>query len=156
MTVKNFNFGARKHAPKPKAAKDEPPIPFTLEDGGPVYHMQGAIDETRYSAMSLLFTRAESKQDAQSQVDYTLTMLDMLFTEETVTALLARVADPEDYFNGEMLGELVEKATEEHSGARPTTSSRTSSGTRRPTGAKSTGRSSSKASTGGRSRSTGS
>lgn len=154
MSVKNFNFGARKHVPKPKPANEAERIPFTLEEGGPVYHMHGSIDENRYSAVSLLFSRAEAKEDGQGQIDHMVTMLEMLFTDETVTALLKRLADPGDYFNGDLLGELVEKATEEHSGDRPTTSPRTSSGSRRPAGRKSTGSSSSKASTSGRSRST--
>ena len=156
MTVKNFNFGARKHAPKPKAAKPAAPIPFTLEEGGPVYHMQGSIDENQVSAVSLLFGRAESRADGHAQIRHMVEMLDALFTGDTVTALLKRIADPEDYFTNEMLGELVEGAIEEHSGGRPTTSPRTSSGTRRTTGRKSTASSSSRVKTSGRSRSTGS
>lgn len=152
--VKNFNFGAR-HAPKPPDTPPEPDIPFTLEEGGPVYHMRGEIDHHRTSVLRLLFTRADARGDDKMATQRTTEMLETLFTPDTVDALLARLADPEDYFDEALFKELVEKVLEEaHTGGRPTTPPRTSSASRRRTGGKSTGSSSSKASTSGRSRST--
>lgn len=154
--VLNFDFGARKHAPKPKKAKPEPDIPFTLETGGPVYHMRAEIDHEQAGVLSTVFGRAKERGDREAVDEYTQRMLDMLFTEKTVDALLLRMADPDDHFSKDNFYELMERAVQEHSGGRPTTSPRTSSRSRRQTGAKSTGSSSSKGSTSGRSRSTGS
>jgi hypothetical protein len=151
--VKNFDFGARKHAPK-STKSQEPDIPFTLEEGGPVYHMRGEVNDKRVSVLRLLFARASDRGDDKAAAKHTTEMLECLFTPETVDALLARMVDPDDYFNDALFKELMEKAVEVHAGGRPTTSSRTSSGSRRQTGRKSTASSSSKASTSGRSRST--
>lgn len=151
--VKNFDFGARKHAPKSKKST-VPDKPFTLEKDGPVYHMRGDIDYKKASVMALLFTRAEDRGNAAAAVKHTQSMLEMLFTPETVDALLTRLVDPDDYFSQDLFDELIESCVAEHSGGRPTRSSRTSSAPRRRTGAKSTVSSSSTASTSGRSRST--
>lgn len=150
--VKNFDFGARKHAPK-ATGKKLPDIPFTLETDGPIYHMRGDVDPGQVSVLALLFARATERGDDKAIAEHTGRVLDAMFTPETVDALLLHLADPQHFFNEDMFMELVESFVSEQA-ARPTTSPRTSSRSRRPSGTKSTASSSSKGRTSGNSRST--
>lgn len=129
MTVKNFNFAARKQAAKKKpGAKARKDIPFTLEEGGPTYHLRGEIHDESLDAISASFVRAEVNEDkreaGRTQSVALFKMINTLFLDETAQALWARIEDGKDSFGFDALGEVIEWGIEQHSG-RPTTSSRT-------------------------------
>lgn len=128
MTVKNFDFAARRAAQKPKAGggKAKKDVPFKLEADGPTYHVRAEISEDTLALVSLSFKRAERETDLDEMSDALYDSLDNVFPKETRQALLRRVRNPDDPgFGFEQLGEVIEWAVEQHSGGRPTTSSRT-------------------------------